>query len=43
MIFEVGDDEAAIVSRILEENGFGDVFTEKDGAGVVRVVGGKKM
>lgn len=43
MIFEVGSDQAAYVSRILEENGFGDIFTEKDGTGCVRVVGGKKM
>ncbi|MCM1577196.1 MAG: peptide chain release factor N(5)-glutamine methyltransferase [Ruminococcus sp.] len=41
MIFEVGDSQAAIVSRILEENGFGDIFTQKDGAGVVRAVGGR--
>lgn len=42
MIFETGDKQAAIVGRILEENGFGGIFTANDGAGIVRVVGGSK-
>lgn len=43
MIFETGDGQSAIVGRILEESGFSGIFTAKDGAGNVRVVGGKKI
>lgn len=42
LIFEVGDAQWEQVSKILEDNGFSDIFTARDGADCVRVVGGYK-
>lgn len=43
MIFEIGTEQAEDVRRILEDNGFGDIFTANDATGGVRVIGGYKL
>lgn len=43
LMFEVGDAQAEDVIGMLEENGFGDIITAKDGSGITRAVGGRKL
>ena len=43
MIFEIGDAQEDDVRKILTDSGFGDIFTRKDGAGCVRVIGGYNL
>lgn len=43
LAFEIGDAQAGDVQLLLEEGGFCDIFTEKDAAGCVRVIGGYKI
>lgn len=40
LIFEIGDAQKEAVEKILTDNGFSDIFTAKDAADVVRVIGG---
>ena len=42
MIFEIGNGQEQAVSQILSDCGFDDIFTAKDAAGTIRVVGGRK-
>ena len=43
MYFEIGYDQAAEVSGLMEQAGFTDIHTVKDYAGLDRVVYGRKI
>ena len=43
LYFEIGYDQAAEVSDLMEQAGFTDIHTVKDYAGLDRVVYGRKM
>lgn len=42
MIFEIGSEQGEEVRKILEDNGFYDIFTADDSGGNLRVIGGYK-
>ena len=42
LLFEIGNDQAEAVTKLLEDAGFGEIYVRKDLAGLDRVAGGRK-
>ena len=43
LFYEVGMGQSDAVLKIMEQNGFGKICTEKDLCGIIRVVSGEKL